>query len=97
MSRSFFDKVYDIVRQVPQGRVISYGGIAHILGEPRAARQVGWAMRVCPDGIPWQRVVKASGEVAGGEHAEIRRALLEEEGVTFLSDGRVDMEKYRWP
>lgn len=80
------------MRRVPKGRVISYGEIAKILGCPRAARQVGWAMRQSPDDIPWQRVVKADGAVAGGEHAELRRALLEAEGVGFLPDGRVDME-----
>ena len=52
-------------------------------------------MRQSPDDIPWQRVVKADGAVAGGEHAELRRALLEAEGVGFLPDGRVDMEKYK--
>lgn len=97
MSEGFFEEVYNIVRQVPFGRVISYGGIARLLGAPRAARQVGWAMRVCPDDIPWQRVVKADGEVTGGEYTEIRRAMLETEGVGFLPDGRVDMKKFGWP
>ncbi len=82
------------MRRVPKGRVISYGEIAKILGCPRAARQVGWAMRQSPNDIPWQRVVKADGTVAGGAHAELRRAMLEAEGVGFLLDGRVDMEKY---
>lgn len=90
-----FERVYAVVRRVPKGRVISYGEIAKILGCPRAARQVGWAMRQSPDDIPWQRVVKADGAVAGGEHAELRRALLEAEGVGFLPDGRVDMGKYK--
>lgn len=93
-NRAFFERVYAVVRRVPKGRVISYGEIAKILGCPRAARQVGWAMRQSPDDIPWQRVVKADGAVAGGEHAELRRALLEAEGVGFLPDGRVDMGKY---
>ena len=93
---AFFDEVYKIVALVPCGRVISYGGIARILGSPRAARQVGWAMRCCPDDYPWQRVVKADGTVAGGEHADIRRMLLESEGVGFLPDGRVDMSRFEW-
>ena len=62
---------------------------------PRAARQVGWAIAKSEIDIPWQRVVKADGAVAGGEHAQLRRALLEAEGVGFLPDGRVDMEKYK--
>ena len=93
---SFFQSVYDIVAKIPKGRVTSYGRIARMLGNPRAARQVGWAMRNCPDSLPWQRVVRADGSIVGGGWADIRRALLEEEGVPFLPDGRVDMEKCCW-
>lgn len=92
----FYEQIYDLVRQVPPGRVISYGQIARVLGRPRSARVVGWAMHTCPIDIPWQRVVMKDGTVTGGEFAEVRRRLLEEEGVTFLPDGRVDMEKYAW-
>ena len=91
---SFFKQVYIIVSQIPYGKVVSYGQIARILGRPRAAREVGWAMGCCPDAdnLPWWRVVKADGSVAGGQYAEIRRGMLEEEGVAFLLDGRVDMK-----
>ena len=95
MEQGFFERVYAVVRRVPKGRVISYGEIAKILGCPRAARQVGWAMRQSPDDIPWQRVIKSDGSIAGGGFSELRRALLEAEGVGFLLDGRVDMEKYK--
>jgi methylated-DNA-protein-cysteine methyltransferase-like protein len=94
--RSFFERVYALVAQIPAGRVASYGQLAWLLGAPRAARQVGWAMRRCPDTVPWQRVVKQDGTVAGGGYAELRRALLQSEGAAFLPDGRVDMEKCRW-
>lgn len=93
---SFFEQVYALVRAVPEGRVVSYGQVAAMLGRPRAARMVGWAMRCSPDDVPWQRVVMADGTVAGGDFAELRRAMLREEGVTFLRDGRVDMENCRW-
>ena len=93
---SFFDRVYEIVAKTPKGRVISYGQIARMLGSPRAARTVGWALSVCPDELPWQRVVKADGAIAGGGVAELRRAMLIEEGVEFLPDGRVDMEACEW-
>lgn len=93
---SFYKNVYEIVRQIPHGTVVSYGQIARMLGYPRAARKVGRAMRICPEGLPWQRVVMADGSVTGGEYAKIRKALLEEEGVRFLPDGRVDMESCRW-
>ena len=88
----FYEQVYDIVKQIPSGMVISYGQIARILGRPRDARVVGWAMRHCPGHLPWQRVVMADGSVTGGVYAEERRKLLIEEGVPFLQDGRVDMK-----
>jgi methylated-DNA-protein-cysteine methyltransferase-like protein len=90
--KPFFQQVYAVVERIPSGKVISYGQIARILGHPRAARVVGWAMRVCPEHLPWQRVVMADGTVSGGLHAELRRWLLEAEDVAFLPDGRVDMD-----
>jgi methylated-DNA-protein-cysteine methyltransferase-like protein len=53
-------------------------------------------MRYCPDGLPWQRVIMADGSITGGSFAEMRRAMLENEGVQFLPDGRVDMRTCRW-
>jgi len=89
----FYEQVYDIVRQIPYGKVMSYGQIAKMLGRPRSAREVGRAMRCCPaENLPWQRVVMADGTIAGGEHANLRKELLESEGVMFLPDGRVDMK-----
>lgn len=92
----FFQQVYAAVARVPRGKVVSYGQIARMLGRPRGAQAVGWAMRVCPETYPWQRVVMDDGRVTGGEHAELRRMLLETEGVPFLPDGRVDMALCRW-
>ena len=92
----FFEQVYAIIAQIPYGQVISYGQIARLLGYPRAARQVGRAMRCCPEHLPWQRVVMADGSITGGAFAEARRIRLEAEGVAFLSDGRVNMEKHSW-
>ena len=92
----FFKQVYDVVGRIPFGKVISYGEIARLLGRPRAAREVGWAMRYCPEHLPWQRVVMADGSITGGVYADIRKVLLESEGVPFLKDGRVDMSACRW-
>ena len=91
----FYRQVYDIVAQIPRGKVISYGQIARLLCRPRAAREVGRAMRFCPPGLPWQRVVMRDGSIAGGDPA-LRRQILEGEGVSFLPDGRVDMDACRW-
>jgi methylated-DNA-protein-cysteine methyltransferase-like protein len=93
---AFNQQVYEVVARIPVGKVISYGQIARILGKPRGAREVGWAMRNCPETLPWQRVVMADGSVAMGEYAEMRRSLLEEEGVAFKADGKVDMKTYGW-
>lgn len=97
----FNRKVYDLVRRVPEGRVTSYGAIAAALGEPRKAREVGWALKTMPDDVdaPAHRVVNREGRLSGGwafGGPEVQRRLLEEEGVGFLVDGRVDMERHFW-
>lgn len=92
----FNNQVYEILKQIPYGKVVSYGQIACMLGRPRAAREVGWAMRVCPEGLPWQRVVMKDGTIASDGYTDMRRAILEAEGVTFLPDGRVDMSLCGW-
>ena len=89
----FYQDIYDTVKKVPHGKVITYGQIARILGRPRSAREVGRAMRICPEDIPWQRVVMADGTITGGHFAETRKGMLEAEGVIFLPDGRVNMKK----
>jgi len=99
---SFADRVHDIVLDVPPGHVITYGAIARVLGDPRKAREVGWAMAATPERqppIPAHRVVNARGELSGG-HAfggyAVQRARLEAEGVSFLEDGRVDLDRHLW-
>lgn len=99
--KSFFKKVYEIVSRIPEGKVATYGGIGKLLGYPRGAKVVGWAMRSAPEGLnlPCHRVVKATGELAPryvfGD-VEIQRAMLEAEGISFREDGTIDMEKHLW-
>ena len=100
MADSFFEKVYRVVRCIPAGQVASYGQIARILGAPRAARTVGWALNSLPEDhdVPWQRVVNSRGMVSldtRGPGGAIQRALLEEEGVVFQK-GRIDLKVYGW-
>lgn len=95
----FFEQVYRLVGQVPRGSVVTYGQIAKALGRPQGGRTVGWAMRQCPDDLPWHRVVNAQGRVSPrgiDPHVELQRALLQEEGVTFDPSGRIDLRRYGW-
>jgi methylated-DNA-protein-cysteine methyltransferase-like protein len=99
---SFFDDVYDVVRQVPKGRVTSYGAIAAYLGTKLSARMVGWAMNgshnVKPK-VPAQRVVNRLGMLSGKAHFESpsqMQELLEKDGVQVKADRVVDFEKRFW-
>jgi len=97
----FFARVYALVARIPRGRVATYGQIARILGAPRSARIVGWAMHDSPEGagIPCHRVIQQGGTCSPnfrvGDPGAQRR-LLEKEGVRFLLDGRVDLEAHQW-
>ena len=96
---SFNEQVYALVRRVPRGRVITYGSIARLLGDPRKAREVGWAMAACPDDVPAHRVINRLGAVSGDEDmpgGAIRRSMLEDEGVRFDTRGRCDLKIYEW-
>ncbi len=97
----FFGKVYQVLALVPPGKVVSYGQIAAWLGDPRAARTVGWALHSLPEGhdLPWHRVINAQGRITTscmGHTSHRQRDLLEAEGIAFGLDGRVEMDRYRW-
>lgn len=98
---SVFEKIYDVVKQIPSGKVATYGMVAQLAGNPRWARVVGYALHSNPEPgvIPCHRVVNRFGGLApafafGGEHAQ--RNLLEQEGVRFRDDGGVDLETCLW-
>lgn len=101
-SYSFFDDVYDVVRQIPKGRVTSYGAIAAYLGTKLSARMVGWAMNgahnVKPK-VPAQRVVNRNGMLSGKAHFATpthMEELLKKDGVAVKNDTVVDFEKRFW-
>ncbi len=100
-SWGFFQAVYALVSSIPEGKVMTYGAIARALGNFQGARAVGWALRALPEGscVPWHRVINSQGRISerGRElSALIQRSLLEDEGVAFDGQGRVDLEKHHW-
>jgi len=99
----FVKRVYQLVRRIPRGKVATYGQLAAILGQPRAARAVGHALRLLPrpmaGAIPWQRVINASGRISfRGDvlRPDLQRALLEKEGIAFDRRGTVDLKRFLW-
>ena len=100
-SDSIFELIYDVVKQVPEGRVVTYGQVARLVGRPRNARQVGYALAALKgeSDVPWHRVINAKGEISARAHPDYedyQRVLLEDEGVEFGLHGRVLLSKYQW-
>lgn len=99
---SFFEKVYDVVRQIPYGKVTSYGAIANAIGSPQASRMVGWAMNnahgMSPY-VPAHRVVNRNGLLTGKMHfagAEVMADLLKSEGICVENDRIINFKVVFW-
>ncbi len=99
-SPNFYEAAYRLVRKIPKGRVMTYGQIATILGAPRAARAVGYAMRASGNrDVPWQRVINAQGRISGRSDVDrplIQLMMLKAEGIKFDNTGACDLARYRW-
>jgi methylated-DNA-protein-cysteine methyltransferase-like protein len=103
--QAYYEQVWSLVRQIPAGKVASYGQIALMLPPPNGIefeaykafgpRWVGGAMAACPDDVPWQRVINSQGKISDRPGSEKQRQLLEAEGIVFIKD-KVDMKKYGW-
>ena len=98
---NFYDKVYAVVKQIPKGKVATYGQIALLCGNPRAARAVGYALHCNPEPgiIPSHRVVNREGRTAPGfafGGPNVQREMLESEGVVFDDEGKVLLKTYIW-
>ena len=99
---SFYSDVFDIVRQIPKGRVTSYGAIASYLGTKLSARMVGWAMNAAHNvkpKVPAQRVVNRNGMLTGKHHfatATLMEELLKKEGIFVKDESIIDFEKHFW-
>lgn len=98
---NFFERVYEVARQIPYGKVTSYGAIAKVLGAARSARMVGWAMNVSHnlEDVPAHRVVNRIGLLTGKHHFDgtnLMQQLLESEGIVVKENQIVDFEKHFW-
>ncbi|MGF1479746.1 MAG: MGMT family protein [Cyanophyceae cyanobacterium] len=99
---SAYDKIYQVVRQIPPGRVATYGQVAELANLPGQARLVGYALYRLESGsdVPWHRVVNAKGEVSYSPHRRggdyFQRSLLEQEAIHFTSAGKIILRDYQW-
>ena len=98
---NFFERVYEIAKQIPYGKVTSYGAIAKVLGSARSARMVGWAMNSSgkQEDVPAHRVVNRKGLLTGKHHFDgtnLMQQLLESEGIEVVNNQIVDFEKHFW-
>jgi len=107
LAKNFYEQVYAVVRQIPRGKVTSYGRIAAMLGTPNAARAVGYALRALKDkegdpayaDVPWQRVVNSQGRISivNREYgAKLQAQLLRAEGVAVSDDLRINLDIFLW-
>ncbi len=102
MIANAYDRIYAIVRQIPHGKVATYGQVAQMAGYERGARLAGYALfRVTAEmDVPWQRVINAKGEIStspfrlGGD--DLQRSLLAAEGIQFSQQNKVDLRKHQW-
>lgn len=97
--KNYRERVFEIVRQIPSGRVMTYGQIAEILGDNYTPRTVGFVMNSATEDVPWQRVINAQGACSTGHiilPVNLQQQMLESEGVVFNEKGRCDLKKYRW-
>jgi len=92
-----FGRVRALVREIPRGRVATYGQLSRLIAKRLTPVGIGWALAGCGDEIPWHRVLNSKGTISTrGDSAELQRSLLEAEGVRFRRDGSVDLAACQW-
>lgn len=98
--KNYRESVYELVRAIPRGRVMTYGQIAAILGEGYTPRTVGYVMHAADsEGVPWQRVINSQGKCSTGRltiPVNLQQEMLEQEGVVFNARGKCDLAKFGW-
>jgi methylated-DNA-protein-cysteine methyltransferase-like protein len=98
-SPGYRERVFEIVRRIPTGRVMTYGQLAEILGEGYTPRTVGFVMHSADETVPWQRVINSQGACSTGRvivPPDLQQRMLVSEGVVFNEKGRCDLARYRW-
>ncbi|NOT49382.1 MAG: cysteine methyltransferase [Acidobacteria bacterium] len=97
--KKYRECVYELVRQIPAGRVMTYGQIAGILGDGYTARTVGYVMHGADEDVPWQRVVNSQGKCSTGRLTipmNLQQEILESEGIVFSPAGKCDLKNLMW-
>lgn len=97
--KNYRERVFEIVRRIPSGRVMTYGQIAEILGDDYTPRTVGYVMNAADEDVPWQRVINSQGGCSTGHVVlppDLQQRILQDEGVKFNDKGRCDLKIYRW-
>ncbi len=96
----FTERIVEVISKIPTGYVLTYGAVAELAGNPRAARQVSWALKSLSGKykLPWHRVINSKGEISlpSRRGKELQQELLEAEGVKFTTSGKVDLSMYLW-
>jgi len=98
-----YQLIYAVIREIPHGTVLTYGAVARLAGLPRGARQVGYALSVAPDNLPWHRVIGLSrpgyGRISIRDPLvqDVQQQMLEAEGIDFSPNGEIDLSQYQSP
>jgi methylated-DNA-protein-cysteine methyltransferase-like protein len=100
MAKSFHQRVIDIIKSIPRGKVATYGQIAALAGNPRGARMVVRVLHTSSgkEKLPWHRVINSKGSISlkPGSGYEVQKALLKKEGVIFKKDDSIDLKRFLW-
>ena len=100
MPTALYEQIYKIGKRIPKGKVVTYGQLASLAGNPHAARAVGWALSNLPadSDLPWHRVINRNGRSSFPMESKrrLQQALLENEGIRFDETGKLDLEVYQW-
>ena len=98
-NKRYRERVFEVVRQIPVGKVMTYGQLAMVLGEGYTARTVGYVMHGADASVPWQRVINSQGKCSTGRLSipiNLQQELLEAEGIVFNEKGKCDLRERQW-